>query len=129
MCNPTKDEHHEDGFTAPDRRKVLMAGAGLVAAPLLGNLNAEAQSAQAESPVGNGPFSAQAYGAISATSSLQPLNITRRAIGSHDVLLDVLYCGVCHSDLHTARGEWGPTPSPCVPGTKSSGACVRLAML
>jgi uncharacterized zinc-type alcohol dehydrogenase-like protein len=47
------------------------------------------------------------------------MSIERRALGPHDVLLDVLYCGVCHSDIHQARNEWsswGPTQYPCVPG-------------
>jgi uncharacterized zinc-type alcohol dehydrogenase-like protein len=64
----------------------------------------------------NGPITSHAWGAASATSPLEPIQIQRRALGVHDVLLDVLYCGVCHSDIHTLRGEWGPTPYPCVPG-------------
>jgi uncharacterized zinc-type alcohol dehydrogenase-like protein len=43
----------------------------------------------------------------SATSSLQNFNFDRRDLGSHDVALDVKFTGVCHSDIHTARGEWG----------------------
>lgn len=58
----------------------------------------------------------RAYGASSATSPLGPIEIKRRALGKNDVLLDVLYCGVCHSDIHTVRGEWGPAQYPCVPG-------------
>lgn len=57
-----------------------------------------------------------AYGAQSPKSPLKPLNILRRAVGAHDVEIDILYCGVCHSDLHTARGEWGNTNFPIVPG-------------
>ena len=41
---------------------------------------------------------------------------TDAGTGANDVLLDILYCGVCHSDIHTARGEWGPAHFPCVPG-------------
>jgi uncharacterized zinc-type alcohol dehydrogenase-like protein len=50
------------------------------------------------------------------TIAIRPLQIERRAIGPYNVLLDVLYCGICHSDIHTVRGEWGPTPYPSVPG-------------
>lgn len=57
-----------------------------------------------------------AYGATAATSPLGPLTIDRRVPGPHDVEIDILYCGVCHSDLHTARGEWGGTKYPVVPG-------------
>jgi alcohol dehydrogenase (NADP+) len=66
-----------------------------------------------------GSISANAYGVTSANSPFGPLQVTRRAIGPNDVLLDVLYCGVCHSDIHQARDEWtsfSPTTYPCVPG-------------
>lgn len=58
----------------------------------------------------------KAYAAQSATSPLAPTTIDRRATGKKDVAIDILYCGVCHSDLHTARGEWEGTKYPCVPG-------------
>jgi uncharacterized zinc-type alcohol dehydrogenase-like protein len=57
-----------------------------------------------------------AYGAATATNPLAATTIERRAPGEHDVALDVLFCGVCHSDLHTARNEWGNTVYPTVPG-------------
>jgi uncharacterized zinc-type alcohol dehydrogenase-like protein len=47
---------------------------------------------------------------------LEALDITRRAPGEHDVKIDIAYCGVCHSDLHTVRAEWAGTLYPCVPG-------------
>ena len=56
------------------------------------------------------------YAAQSATSRLAPFTIPRRAPGAADVAIEILYCGVCHSDLHTARGEWPGTLYPCVPG-------------
>lgn len=58
----------------------------------------------------------KAYAAQSATSSLEPFEIQRRAPGPDDVQIDILYCGVCHSDLHTARNEWKNTLYPSVPG-------------
>ena len=57
-----------------------------------------------------------AYAAQSATSPLQPFTIERRDLQPHDVRIDILFCGVCHSDLHTARNEWTNTVYPCVPG-------------
>ncbi len=57
-----------------------------------------------------------AYAAQNATSPLAPLSIERRAPGPDDVQIDILYCGVCHSDLHTARNEWKNTIYPTVPG-------------
>ena len=58
----------------------------------------------------------RAYGATSASQPLAPLRIERRVPGPHDVNIDILYCGVCHSDLHTARNEWRNTLYPSVPG-------------
>jgi len=57
-----------------------------------------------------------AYGALAADKPLEPLQITRRAPGAHDVQIAIAYCGVCHSDLHQVRSEWAGTLYPCVPG-------------
>ncbi len=57
-----------------------------------------------------------AYAAQSATTPLAPFTFERREPKKNDVAIDILFCGVCHSDLHTARSEWGPTVYPCVPG-------------
>ena len=56
------------------------------------------------------------YGATSAREPLSKLNFERRDAQPDDVVIDILYCGVCHSDLHTARNEWGNTIYPVVPG-------------
>ncbi|KQP19392.1 NAD(P)-dependent alcohol dehydrogenase [Pseudorhodoferax sp. Leaf267] len=58
----------------------------------------------------------KAYGARSSDRPLESMDITRRAPGAHDVQIDIAYCGVCHSDLHQVRAEWGGTLYPCVPG-------------
>ena len=58
----------------------------------------------------------KAYGALAADKPLEPLDIFRRDPGPHDVQIRIAYCGVCHSDLHTVRSEWGGTLYPCVPG-------------
>lgn len=58
----------------------------------------------------------KAYAASDSKSSIAPLSIERRALGPHDVQVEILYCGVCHSDIHTARNEWGGTVYPVVPG-------------
>ncbi len=71
----------------------------------------------------------QAYGAQSATSALAGLSIARREPGPLDVEIEILYCGVCHSDLHTARDEWHsvmPTSYPCVPGHEIVGRVKRV---
>ena len=58
----------------------------------------------------------KAYGATAADKPLESLDIVRRTPGARDVQIDIAYCGVCHSDLHTVRSEWGGTRYPCVPG-------------
>ena len=58
----------------------------------------------------------KSYAVSSQTSPLAPLGIDRRAPGHNDVQIRILYCGVCHSDVHTARNEWKGTTYPCVPG-------------
>ena len=58
----------------------------------------------------------QAYGAYAADKALEPIAIERREPGPHDVQIDIAFCGVCHSDLHTVRSEWAGTRYPCVPG-------------
>lgn len=56
------------------------------------------------------------YAAQKATTPLAPFKIQRRDLGKRDVQIEILYCGVCHSDLHTVRNEWKSTTYPCVPG-------------
>jgi uncharacterized zinc-type alcohol dehydrogenase-like protein len=58
----------------------------------------------------------KAYGAFAGDKPLEPLDIPRRAPGARDVQIEILFCGVCHSDLHQVRGEWAGTQFPCVPG-------------
>ena len=62
------------------------------------------------------PLNIRGYAAASATTELAPLSFERRDPRADDVVVDILYCGVCHSDLHTARNEWHGTTYPVVPG-------------
>ena len=59
---------------------------------------------------------AHGYAAHSSTTPLVPFSFERRDPRENDIAIDILHCGVCHSDLHTARGEWGGAVYPCVPG-------------
>src|SRR5580693_1351658 len=70
--------------------------------------------------------SARSYGAQTAVSALAPLTITRREPGATDVEMEILFCGVCHSDLHQARNEWHNTIYPCVPGHEIIGRVTRV---
>jgi alcohol dehydrogenase (NADP+) len=68
----------------------------------------------------------KAYGLQNATAPLAPLTIDRRDPRPRDVQIDILYCGICHSDLHTARNEWEGTVYPCVPGHEIVGRVTKV---
>jgi alcohol dehydrogenase (NADP+) len=73
-------------------------------------------------------FPAKAYAAQSATSLMAPFAIKRRSPHPEDVQIEILYCGICHSDLHQVRNEWRsvmPTVYPCVPGHEIVGRVVK----
>ncbi|MCP1996826.1 NAD(P)-dependent alcohol dehydrogenase [Flavobacterium sp. HSC-61S13] len=61
-------------------------------------------------------FKVKAYGTVAPDADLKQMEIQRRQVLADDVEIDILYCGVCHSDLHTARNDWGGTKYPAVPG-------------
>ena len=65
------------------------------------------------------------YAAPSADAPFGAFNFERRDTGTRDVRIDILFCGVCHSDLHTARGEWPGTVYPCVPGHEIVGRVIE----
>jgi uncharacterized zinc-type alcohol dehydrogenase-like protein len=68
----------------------------------------------------------KAFGAESKDSDLKELNIKRREVTPNDVEIDILFCGVCHSDLHTARNDWGGTKYPAVPGHEIVGRITKV---
>ncbi len=73
-------------------------------------------------------YAGRAYAAASPSSGLAPVSIQRRTPGPQDVQIEILYCGVCHSDLHQVRNEWQnamPTVYPCVPGHEIVGRVVK----
>jgi alcohol dehydrogenase (NADP+) len=74
-------------------------------------------------------FTARAFAAQSATSGMSPFTLPRRSPLARDVQIDILFCGVCHSDLHQVRNEWRdamPTVYPCVPGHEIVGRVVAV---
>ncbi len=68
----------------------------------------------------------KAYAVHSPTDRFAPFSLERRDPRPNDVVIAILYCGVCHSDLHTARGEWGGTRYPCVPGHEIVGEVLAV---
>ena len=74
-------------------------------------------------------FTAKAFAAHSATTPLAPFTLPRRSPRPQDVQIEILFCGVCHSDLHQTRNEWQsvmPTTYPCVPGHEIVGRVVKV---
>ncbi|MEI6394554.1 MAG: NAD(P)-dependent alcohol dehydrogenase [Verrucomicrobiota bacterium] len=71
-------------------------------------------------------YNAKAYSALTQTSSLAPFAFQRRDPGAHDVQIQILYCGICHTDVHIARNEWHGTTYPCVPGHEIVGRVVKI---
>ncbi|HEY5753422.1 MAG TPA: NAD(P)-dependent alcohol dehydrogenase [Chthoniobacterales bacterium] len=71
-------------------------------------------------------YTTKSYAAQTASSSLAPFAIARREPGPTDVQMEILFCGVCHSDIHQARNEWRNTIYPCVPGHEIVGRVVKV---
>jgi uncharacterized zinc-type alcohol dehydrogenase-like protein len=74
-------------------------------------------------------YNTKAYAAASATSPLASTTVVRRDPTGHDVQIEILFCGICHSDLHQVRNEWSnvmPTAYPCVPGHEIVGRVTRV---
>lgn len=68
----------------------------------------------------------KAFGSTAPEASLKQMNIQRRDVTAKDIEIDILYCGVCHSDLHTARNDWGGTLYPAVPGHEIVGRITKI---
>lgn len=71
-------------------------------------------------------FPVKAFGTPSKDDDLSEMQIDRREVNPTDIEIDILYCGVCHSDLHTARNDWGGTKYPSVPGHEIIGRITRV---
>jgi alcohol dehydrogenase (NADP+) len=66
------------------------------------------------------------YAAMAAKEKLQPFSFERREVGAHDVLIAISHCGICHSDIHQARNEWGIGLFPMVPGHEIVGTIAQV---
>jgi len=71
-------------------------------------------------------FTVKAYGTESKTADLEAMTIERREVTPKDIEIEILYCGVCHSDLHTARNDWGGSMYPVVPGHEIVGRITNV---
>ena len=126
MCSNCNAPSHKPEIKGLDRRKFLVNGAGIAAAaaatPILG---AMAQGTEA-------PFNSEdlnevtAYGVRSATGAFEKMTIKRRQPRPDDVVIDIHYASICHSDIHTVRGDWGPVKYPMAPGHEMTGRVVAV---
>ncbi|HZF62993.1 MAG TPA: NAD(P)-dependent alcohol dehydrogenase, partial [Chitinophagaceae bacterium] len=73
-----------------------------------------------------GTHSTKSYAAMDVAQPLQPFDIERRNTGPHDVMAEIMYCGVCHSDLHFVRNDWGMSIYPLVPGHEIVGRVMKV---
>ncbi len=96
-------------------QQVAVAGAGLTfAGPV--NLFGGTGGAAA-----GGNIPSRGYAAMDASGILKPWDFERRPVGDHDILIDVKYASICHSDIHQMKGDWGPQQYPQVPGHEIAG--------
>ena len=86
----------------------------------------ETISSTLEAKTASSVLPAKGYAAQSNTSPLAPWNFQRRSIGDHDVLIEIKYCGVCHTDIHFVRNDWGISVYPMVPGHEIIGRVVSV---
>lgn len=101
------------------RRSVLAGAAGMAAATLVPT-TAAARSGDASTK------SVRAYAAASADGPIMPIQVQRRALRDDDIAIDILYCGICHSDIHSIRGEWGKVQYPFVAGHEFVGRVTAI---
>lgn len=121
MCDQCNNPLH-DNLASPARRSLLLAGAaGLAAAPLMAG-----PAAAQQADIGSGPWQTRAWGTTEISGPFAEMPITRRALGPRDVLIDILYAGICHSDIHTVRGDWGSPAFACVPGHEIVGRVLAV---
>jgi uncharacterized zinc-type alcohol dehydrogenase-like protein len=76
--------------------------------------------------MGNNMIKTKGYAAKSATTALEPFSFERREPGEQDVLIEIQYCGICHSDIHQVRNEWNSSTYPMVPGHEIVGKVLRV---
>src|SRR6476660_10243597 len=74
----------------------------------------------------NGPTRAKGWGTDAADQPLRPMEFERRALRPDDVAIQITYAGICHSDLHTARNDWGGTRYPVIPGHEIVGIVTEI---
>ncbi|WP_279100704.1 NAD(P)-dependent alcohol dehydrogenase [Bartonella apis] len=128
MCEACGNSNHKKHETLPRREFLKEGGASVLAAGAMMGTSAAAKAAPSRGKMvlGKEPFETRAYAAKSATSGFSPITITRRALRPDDVLLDILYVGICHSDIHAVHSDWSAAHYPIVPGHEIVGRVLAV---
>ena len=113
-----------EGSATVGRRTLLQGVAGAVLAG--GVLAGTATRSEAATATATGPLDVTGLASFSTTDVPRPYQFQRRAVGAHDVQIDIQYSGVCHSDIHTARADWGPQRYPLVTGHEAAGVVTAV---
>jgi uncharacterized zinc-type alcohol dehydrogenase-like protein len=125
--NGTNDKNQsEEPGTVSHSRRVFMGSAataiaGVGVASLVNLQTANAANTKKAVVVADGPYPAEGMAAYSPTGPHKLMRFKRRALGPKDVAIKIHYCGVCHSDIHTIRGDWGKIQYPQIVGHELSG--------
>jgi len=132
----SKDKHDETILTAGKpstgvtRRSLVGAALATGAGLALSSISATAKTFESSTHTAKGasssPIKTIGYAAMDAKTPLRQMNIERRAPGLKDIEAEILYCGVCHSDLHLVRNEWGWSTFPMVAGHEIIGRVVKV---
>jgi uncharacterized zinc-type alcohol dehydrogenase-like protein len=131
MSDPNdKIQLEEPGTVSQSRRAFMVsrttAVAGVGVANLLNLQTANASKTKNAVAIGNGPYPVEGMAAYSLAGPHRLMKFQRRALGPKDVAIKIYYCGVCHSDIHTIRGDWGKIQYPQIVGHELAGEVVAV---
>jgi uncharacterized zinc-type alcohol dehydrogenase-like protein len=113
-----QNDRAKSGTANGHRRREFVIGSAIAAAGMVRPSIARADA--------QGPFPTQGMAAYGSTGALRRMRFQRRALGPKDVAIKLQYCGVCHSDIHTVRGDWGAIQYPLVVGHELAGEVVGV---
>jgi alcohol dehydrogenase (NADP+) len=131
MCRHCSNPHHMAEESVSSRRSFMIGGATGLAATSLASMSmmGSAQAQEVTVPGLTGPFETRAFGTTGPNAPVGPMTIRRRQLGGDDVLVEVLYAGICHTDVHQVRDDWkgfAPTTYPVVPGHEVVGRVMAV---
>lgn len=127
MCHLCNDLQADHTPVAMGRRQFIAAGTGAaVGALLMPGMDAWAAGPQAPSGAQGARVPAKGFAVFEAKGNFKPHEFTRRPVGDDDILIDILYSGICHSDVHKVRDDWKAEAYPIVPGHEIAGRVVQV---